>query len=619
MWCDSGSSDLESRLCDYIDYFEGTCEFCIDNLGISGYYNEIKKLLEDNPERLSDRELMLANYVYGVILYKMGKLDEAYSSWLMADKYALREDDENFRAKISSYVSIYYYVKNDLVSSNRLFKDVVKRFEEQKNYTELALHYINILWYKRYEKDKSNVNDYLDKAFYYVQLSDDRRNARVYLHLGYIYKTIFNDFIRGLKHLTTARNLCYSNGNVEMESMTLHVLADGYMHLFHFRDAIDIYKQLLEDSRYRNISASLKCMILSNVSSCYLYVGDFAGATSSIGKMRDNIDETLTKVREQFEAVYDWLNAKLLICKNERLGQAEVLLNTAKDKYTANKEGFCVDQFDYLLCDTYAEYFLALEENENALMCAKDLVTLAQSYDKPTLKRAYSRLAECYEACGMYEEALKSRKLETGSLREIEDSNLADKYDELFKEFLKYTQQQRLESLAKEAKNLSKTAFIDELTGAYNKLYYQNMTDMWNDGIRVDASAIIADIDFFKQYNDLYGHQEGDKALEQVAGCIRSTVSGLNADVIRYGGEEFLIVLKEKDALRAPEVARGIVNSVYALNIKHEGSDIAPCVTISAGYYCDENSILKSLTGLVDLADKALYRAKNSGRNKAEG
>ncbi|MBP5305462.1 MAG: diguanylate cyclase, partial [Lachnospiraceae bacterium] len=135
----------------------------------------------------------------------------------------------------------------------------------------------------------------------------------------------------------------------------------------------------------------------------------------------------------------------------------------------------------------------------------------------------------------------------------------------------------------------------------------------------VDASAIIADIDFFKQYNDLYGHQEGDKDLEQVAKCIRETVSDLNADVIRYGGEEFLIVLKEKDALKAPEVARGLVNSVYALNIKHESSDIAPYVTISAGYYCDENSILKSLTGLVDLADKALYRAKNSGRNKAEG
>ena len=99
MWCDSGSSSLESKLCDYIDYFEGTCEFCIDNLGINGYYNEMKKLVEEDSESLSDRELMLANYVYGVNLYKLGKLDEAYSAWLMADKFALRADDEKLRSR----------------------------------------------------------------------------------------------------------------------------------------------------------------------------------------------------------------------------------------------------------------------------------------------------------------------------------------------------------------------------------------------------------------------------------------------------------------------------------------------------------------------------------------
>ena len=248
-----------------------------------------------------------------------------------------------------------------------------------------------------------------------------------------------------------------------------------------------------------------------------------------------------------------------------------------------------------------------------------NFVSLSEKYDKPILKSAYSRLASAYEASDMYEEALKARKLEVSVLREIEQSNLVDKYDELFKEFLKYTQQQRLDSLTQEAKNLSKTAFIDELTGAYNKLYYQNMTDMWNDGVRVDASIIIADIDFFKQYNDLYGHQEGDKVLEKVSQCLRSTVSKLNSDVIRYGGEEFLIILKEQDSPKAPEIAQELIKAVSDLGIKHENSSVAPVITISAGYCYEESSILKSLTGMVDQADKALYRAKNSGRNRAEG
>lgn len=618
MWCDTNPDNLKDRLYDYINYFEGTCEFCIDNVGISQYLADIDKILEDESS-LDDECKMLAHYIHGVITYKMNKLDEAYKSWMIADRLALITENNAFRAKIESYISIYYYVNNDAKLSQTMFDEAASLLENEGNYTELALHYINMLWYKRYDPDKEQVADYLDKAFYYVQQSHDIKDARVYLHLGYIYKNIFNDFIRGLKYLTTARDMCYKNGNVEMESMTLHVLADGYMHLFHYEEAMDIYNQLLNDQRYKDITASLKCMILTNVTTCFIAMNDYREAAEAIGKMRDNIKDSLFSIKEQFETVYTWLTAKLHIARYDRLGQAETLLNICRNTYDKHKDDFILEEFDYMLQDTLTDYYVALGERDNAFDSAIDLVKVAEKYGTPALQNAYSKLSMIYEVKGDYKEALKYRKMESAALDKVEESNLITQYDKLFKEFLRYTQAERLNDLKEEQLNLSKAAYIDELTQVYNKSFYQNMVDMWNDGIREEISCIMVDIDFFKQYNDLYGHQAGDNVLEQVAFSIKMGTSETNSDVIRFGGEEFLIILREPDPNVTKELAEALVKGVELLRIPHADSAVSSYITVSAGFYSDEKSLFRSLGYMVEMADKSLYKAKNNGRNRAEG
>ncbi|MBO4725421.1 MAG: hypothetical protein J5622_02835, partial [Firmicutes bacterium] len=241
MWCESENVDLKGKLRDYIIYFEGTCEFCLNNIGLQQYLADI----EENLEKLlthDEETIMLLYYDYGVINFKLDNLEKAKEAWDNALKYAIKTEDRLFEAKTKSYLSTYAYEKGEFEESRKLFDEAAAVFEAFRHYDELALHYINILWYKRYEEDKTEVLEYMEKAFKYVQMSDSLRNGRVYLHLGYIYKTIFNDFLGGIQYLRVADEICRRTGNVEMETMTLHVIADGFLQLFRYEDALEIYE-----------------------------------------------------------------------------------------------------------------------------------------------------------------------------------------------------------------------------------------------------------------------------------------------------------------------------------------------------------------------------------------
>lgn len=125
------------------------------------------------------------------------------------------------------------------------------------------------------------------------------------------------------------------------------------------------------------------------------------------------------------------------------------------------------------------------------------------------------------------------------------------------------------------------------------------------------------DVNFFKRYNDTYGHQGGDECLRQVAAAMSGVVKRASDAVARYGGEEFSVLMPATEPEGALLVAERIRAAVEALHLPHSGSDVADHVTISVGVA----SILATNSGmparLVAAADAALYRAKHEGRNRA--
>ena len=157
---------------------------------------------------------------------------------------------------------------------------------------------------------------------------------------------------------------------------------------------------------------------------------------------------------------------------------------------------------------------------------------------------------------------------------------------------------------------------IDELTQIANRRYFDRFL-LKSFTAKQGLSVILCDIDYFKLYNDTYGHQAGDKCLQQVAQALSQSVR--NGELAgRYGGEEFAVVLPNTNYEAALSVAERIVTNVRSLNIPHGSSKTSNIVTLSCGV-ADMTEEDGSSLDLLIKADRALYRAKEAGRDRALG
>jgi diguanylate cyclase (GGDEF)-like protein len=126
----------------------------------------------------------------------------------------------------------------------------------------------------------------------------------------------------------------------------------------------------------------------------------------------------------------------------------------------------------------------------------------------------------------------------------------------------------------------------------------------------------MCDIDYFKLYNDTYGHQAGDECLRQVAAMIQNSVKRAADLVARYGGEEFVVVLPNTDIEGATCVAEMIAQQVRGLHIPHAKSAVSEYVTLSLGVACCIPQARSHPGALIAIADESLYRAKEAGRDR---
>ena len=178
--------------------------------------------------------------------------------------------------------------------------------------------------------------------------------------------------------------------------------------------------------------------------------------------------------------------------------------------------------------------------------------------------------------------------------------------------------EEKLISLQKELEALS---FKDGLTGIANRRRFDACLELeWTSARRSGQplSLILLDIDFFKQFNDLYGHIVGDKCLTSVAQTLALATARPRDVAARFGGEEFVILLPETDEAGAQEVAERCQRLVEKLQIPHQKSGDSQWVTFSMGVGTLNPSADMAPSGFVDAVDKLLYAAKQKGRNRIE-
>jgi diguanylate cyclase (GGDEF)-like protein len=177
----------------------------------------------------------------------------------------------------------------------------------------------------------------------------------------------------------------------------------------------------------------------------------------------------------------------------------------------------------------------------------------------------------------------------------------------------------RNRQLREARRQLTDLANIDELTGLGNRrLVNQALREEVNRARRVGASlaVVLLDVDFFKNYNDSYGHPAGDEVLRRLGDLMQKATARAGEVVARYGGEEFIVILPNAELRDALRVAERLKLLVHEENIPHHTSQVADRITISQGVVAVKPSEDVDPGKIIDAADSALYRAKHDGRNR---
>ena len=201
--------------------------------------------------------------------------------------------------------------------------------------------------------------------------------------------------------------------------------------------------------------------------------------------------------------------------------------------------------------------------------------------------------------------SLDNKKIDTEKLTYTEFVILANNLNETL---------ENKNNLEKELQNLSIT---DELTQLYNRRFFNSKIEEEINRAKREKKHLclmVLDIDFFKQYNDTYGHQKGDFVLQEISKVLKNRTNRASDFAFRIGGEEFAILVNlEKNKIS--EFAEAIKNDIENLKIEHSGNKVSKYVTTSIGVNFKQADELKNIDELFKVADDNLYEAKRSGRN----
>jgi diguanylate cyclase (GGDEF)-like protein/PAS domain S-box-containing protein len=181
--------------------------------------------------------------------------------------------------------------------------------------------------------------------------------------------------------------------------------------------------------------------------------------------------------------------------------------------------------------------------------------------------------------------------------------------------------EERTNELSKANEALQKLANVDGLTQISNRRYFdEELQKELQRAIRFQhsISLMMCDIDYFKRFNDTYGHLAGDDCLVSIAKCLKESFKRASDLPARYGGEEFAVILPHTDYKEAKFMSERFVENIKSLKIPHSTSDVSDVVTISIGIVSVVPDLPCDIKSLIKVADEQLYKAKENGRNRIE-
>ena len=407
---------------------------------------------------------------------------------------------------------------------------------------------------------------------------------------------------------------CAKEHNIEWMQCSIHINV-GYLYMQngvyreaerHFKEAYVIYSK----SEDKEAQIGRLIMIYSNLASCYILSGDLVAADKYIQKLNTECRPYFTDMDFVYvgcmEARYynttgecekrDNIIADIM----KRLEKQLPILDLFDDLYSLCE--LAMDNGDYDTCISIAKQLEPVIENTHMINLERKILILKLKYyeimhDEAKYTEATGRF---FKLAMTMEEESKSMISNMLNIRAaLEQAN------------------ERKKAVEEENARLTEKSETDQLTGLANRYrltdHSQKLMDdcMYSD---MPFSVEILDIDFFKEYNDNYGHQAGDECIKKVSELIKNMQSE-NIFCARYGGDEFIIIYSGLDEKEVLDEALKLKNDIMELNIKHEYSKAFPMVTISQGICQAIPKEGNKSWDFLHRADENLYKVKRQTRN----
>ncbi len=440
-----------------------------------------------------------------------------------------------------------------------------------------------------------------DLAFHYYQLAIDAAQttnrlesvAMLNNNVGEIYREL-GDYHNALKSYESSIQICESNN---FERVRMYVTVNM---------GVTNYQLKQYDVARKELETSLK---MSFERSDYVIEG-FASRYLGL-LLQDLGDYVLAK--DYFKKCIEVYNRT-----NETVSQAEILKDLGKLHFIQKEYNLAIEYLDkaYALTNSLQAYQLLIE--------IVDLYTdVYESTKDNTMAHKFNRLRYVVREKRTEQEKaqrLKSINIQLRASKAIKES---ENFQILNKELQEKTRS--LEKMTKELKRMNKElkalSNIDGLTEIANRKRLDSyLLEIFTKAVKYQkgVAILVIDIDSFKEFNDYYGHLIGDEALKTLARILKSLVEDEEGLSARFGGDEFVIALYDATLEKATDIAEKIQQNLSLARIENKNSLVSKYLTVSIGIIATKPLSVKDKTKYIDLADKALYLAKDKGKNRIE-
>ena len=615
---------------------------------------DIKTLVRDTINNTDDDNLLLqCNFILGYIEFNEKEYESSRNRYYTVIRKLDKAKDS--RIKIATYyeLSRVYLYEEEYEKSEDAFNKAKLLAKIEDRY-ELVIEYLRDRSYEIMSTPNGN-----DKAIKLLEEAVKIAKEIVYEDLEDVYLTLGMAYWYGGRLLESTESklealiIAESKNNEKNVCQILTVLGVDYTELKEYDEAINYLAKAMEyNLDDESEDAWCKSYSLINLCEVYTHTGEYDLAKETFEQLETYIGKQADGVRKEDYITTMYVSKADLLTEMGNPSQALKLLDLAQERYNSRID-FTFYHLNVRITEEYGDAYYKIGDYGKALTYHKEAGKLAKEIEAPQVQEDYNeKIYKDYKALGDCNNALiyleKNNELKTQIYRDkskyysqylVSKFESEKKSQELWKlqqyksntrkilfalvvttliilifTYHIYRKNKEINRLNKLFKDLSVT---DALTSIQNRRALDEfLAGNWAlyKETKMPISFVMLDIDYFKKYNDNYGHMKGDKALELVAKSIKQSCRKSDF-VARYGGEEFIIIMPNTGKNQAISVVERINKNIYNLNIKHEYSDVSDRVTISAGISTAYIGTTKDYKDYIKIADKALYKSKENGRN----